>query len=286
MKNIILTDCKRDEIEDLIKGLEEYNGEKWDVKEYISNWGRKNIWLKIKRYLIYFYAPIATFINRKKYEKIIGWQQFYTLIYCFYCAIFHVEKINNVYIVNFTYKEKKGVIGKIYYRFMKYILTSKYVDILFVLSDEYINNCAKIFGISEDKFVSLPFGIPDLYDKYKNSIIEDEFALAIGRSNRDYEWLIKKWSNIKLPLYIISDSFNTSESLPDNVKLFKDISGEKQYPYIMSCKALILPIKIDNICSGDTVLLTGMCFKKNVIVTAHSTLQEMYIINNKNRICR
>lgn len=40
---------------------------------------------------------------------------------------------------------------------------------------------------------------------------------------------------------------------------------------------LILPIKDSNICSGDTVLLTAMSFKKTVIITTPSTLAEMYI---------
>lgn len=54
-----------------------------------------------------------------------------------------------------------------------------------------------------------------------------------------------------------------------------------QYPYIMGCKALIIPIDIENICSGDTVLLTAISFKKIVIVTEKSTLAEMYVNNGK-----
>lgn len=281
MKNVILTDSTNEELVDLKKGIEDSTKDKWEIKSYISNWGRTSLWKKIKRILVYFYASLKVFFCRKKYKNIIGWQQFYTLIYCFYCRIFHVKKINNVYVVNFTYKEKNGIIGKIYYKFMKYILTSKYIDYLYVPSINYIKECAKKFNIEESKFKTLPFGIPDLYDKYKNKTIKEDFVLSIGRSNRDYDWLIKQWNEIKYPLYIISDTYKPSIKVPTNVTIIDNISGDNQYPYIISSKALILPIKVNNICSGDTVLLTAMSFKKNVIVTKNSTLAEMYIENGK-----
>ena len=39
----------------------------------------------------------------------------------------------------------------------------------------------------------------------------------------------------------------------------------------------IIPIKQESICSGDTVVLKSMCFKKITIVTENSTLAENYI---------
>ena len=277
MKNIILTDSVSDELIDLKRGLENSTKEEWETKSYISNWGRNSAWKKIKRMIVYFFTPLEIFFNRKKYNKIIGWQQFYALIYCFYCRLFHVKKVNKVYVLNFTYKKKKGIIGKIYYGFMRYILRSKYVDIIFVLSYNYINECANTFNVDTNKFKTLPFGVPDLYNQYKEKQINENFVLSIGRSNRDYDWLINQWRNIDYPLYIISDTYKPSIEVPSNVRIIDNVSGEYQYPYMISCKALVLPIDVGSICSGDTVLLTAMSFNKNVIVTKDSTLSEMYI---------
>ena len=282
MSNVILTDSIAEEVEDLKKGIEETTNEKWIIDSHISNWNRKSLWKRIKRIFAYFYYPLTIFIKRKKYKKIIGWQQFYALIYCFYCRMFHVKKINEVYVLNFVYKPKKGIIGKLYHAFMKYIVTSKYIDILFVSSNKYINEGAKLFNIDKNKFKAIHFGVPDEYDKYKNEIIKDKFILSIGRSNRDYNWLIREWKDIDFPLYIISDTYKPKFELPKNIKIIDNISGNNQYAYIMNCKVLILPVDIENICSGDTVLLTAMSFKKNIIVTENSTLAEMYVINNKN----
>lgn len=282
MKNVILTDSDKDEIEDLKEGLEESLNETWEIYSSVSNWGRTNIWLKIKRYLKYFLSSFKIFIHRKKYGKILGWQQFYALIFCFYCRIFNVKKTFEVYVINFTYKEKKGFLGKVYFKFMKYILTSKYIDKLFVLSVDYIDICSKKFNIDSDKIKMIPFGIPDQYDKYKDNYIRENYILSIGRSNRDYDWLIKEWKHIEYPLYIISDTYKPKLEVPINVKIIDNISGNLQFPYIMGCKSLIIPIKDEKVCSGDTVLLKAMSFNKNVMVTENSTLAETYIEDMKN----
>lgn len=282
MDNYIFADCCEEELQDLKKGLEDGLKEKCLIISAISNWGRTNIWLKIKRYLIYFIAPLKVFFRRKKIKRLFGWQQFYTIIFCFYCRIFHVKKTFSVYVINFTYREKNGIIGKLYHSFMKYSINNKYVDLLFVPSIDYIDICSKSLEIDSSKIKTLPFGIPDQYERYKDNYIQEKYILSIGRSNRDYDWLINEWNNIDYPLYIISDTYKYNKDNNNNIKIINNISGDKQFPYIMGCKALIIPIKQGNVCSGDTVLLTAMSFKKNVIVTDNSTLSELYVINNNN----
>ena len=281
MNNVILTDSLTEELEELEKGLEYSTKEEWIVESHISNWGRTSIWKKIKRLWIYFNAPFKVFLNRKKYKKIVGWQQFYALLFCFYCRLFHVKKINKVYVINFVYKKKKGFLGKIYHKFLQYIVTSKYIDLLCVSSYKYMEELSEEFKISIDLFRTIPFGVEDRYAKYKNNKINEEFVLSIGRSNRDYDWLVKQWKEIDYPLYIISDTYKPSIEMPKNVTIMNNISGEKQYPYMVSCKALIIPINVENVSSGDTVLLTAMSFERNVIVTKNSTLAEMYIEDKK-----
>ena len=115
MKNVILTDGEIDELIDFKKGIQEETKLSWIIESTISNWGRTNFWLKIKRYLVYFYVPFKVFLHRKDYNMIIGWQQFYALILAFYCRFFNVKKDFFIYVINFTYKDKKGILGKIYF---------------------------------------------------------------------------------------------------------------------------------------------------------------------------
>lgn len=285
-KNIILADCEKDELTDFANGLDKVMNKKFEINSKVCN-GKRNLVYNIFRYLIYATFPIKYLLNRKQYEYIVGWQQFYALFFAFYCRIFHLKKKNILVVCNFTYKGKKGIIGNIYIKFMRYILTSEYIDYIHVPSNNYAQQCSDILGIARDKIIVTYFGIPDTYDKWKESKCEyDNFSLAIGRSNRDYDFLIDAWKQMpeENKLLIVSDEYKTNEKLPKNIILRNDINGDKQFPYIINCNLMIIPIADGDICSGDTVLLKAMSFYKPVIVTAPSTLAEMYIENKENGV--
>lgn len=285
MKNIILADCAKNEITSFADGLSKETNKNWEIVSSVSNWGQASKIQNLKRYAIYFAAPFKAFCKRKQYASIVGWQQFYALIFCFYCRLFKVKKTNRVVALNFTYKSKKGFIGKIYKRFMQYMVNSDYIDYIHVLSHNYAKKCVEELGIDEKKILVFPFGTNDQYESFKKiKKTENEFVLAIGRSNRDYEWLIDEWRSVDYPLYIICDTFKAPNNLPNNIKIFNNITGNAQYKYIASCKYLVLPIKDESICSGDTVLLTAMSNKKTVIVNGPSTLTEMYVKDGENAI--
>lgn len=286
-KNLILTDSDKEEIEDFKNGLEKSTYKQWIIKSKVCN-GKHTLFGNIYRYFNYIFFPFLIFLRRKKINYIIGWQQFFAIFYCFFCNLFKVKKENIVIVCNFTYKEKKGFIGKIYKKIITYCIKNKYLDYIHVPSKKYAEKCSVNFNIPIEKFIITTFGLPDTYEQWKNSKVEyDNYSLAIGRSNRDYDFLINVWK--KLPkeykLLIICDQYKTNQELPENIILRNDITGDKQYPYIINCKLMIIPIKDGNICSGDTVLLKAMSYYKAVVITEPSTLAEMYIKNMENGIC-
>lgn len=287
MQNLILADCEREELEPFVKGLEESMDQKFEIRSKICN-GKRGSIQNVIRYLIYIFYPVKIFLKRRGYNYIIGWQQFFALFYIFYCNLFRVKKTNIVVVGNFTYKEKRGVCGKLYKRVMTNCLQSKYLDYIHVPSQKYAEQCAREFKIAIEKFVIVPFGLEDAYEKWKDSKVEyEEYSLAIGRSNRDYDFLIDTWKRLpkKYKLLIICDEYKTKNELPENIILRTDIVGNDQFPYIMNCELMIIPIKDGNICSGDTVLLKAMSYYKTVVVTSPSTLAEMYIKDGENGIC-
>ena len=144
------------------------------------------------------------------------------------------------------------------------------------------------FNIPISKFIVAPFGIDDLMDKYGNMerperAPQNDYVLSIGRSNRDYDFLVAVWEKVDANLVIISDEYKNN-NLPDNVTLINDVNGDEQYPWISNCQALIIPIDDVRICSGDTVLLTAMSLGKKIFVTNPSTLSEMYVDDDINAI--
>ncbi|MBQ8539559.1 MAG: glycosyltransferase family 4 protein [Ruminococcus sp.] len=287
-ENIVIADCDASEVLSLAKSLT-YKNQSFTVKSHISNFERTNKFSEIKRYAIYFFVGLKYFLTRKKYNAIIGWQQFYALIYSFFCSLFGVKKCNTVVALNFTYKEKNGKAQKLYKWFMKKCLSVKYLDYLHVLSYDYADIISCEFGFPRERIIVTSFGIDDMYDELScldvpQGLSKESFALAIGRSNRDYDFLIKAWKDIDYPLVIISDKYKKKGELPKQVTLISNVTGEESYPYIANCSLMVIPIDDGSICSGDTVLLTAMSLKRKIIVTSPSTLAEMYVVDKENAL--
>lgn len=286
-QDIVLADCAADELKSFMDGLNESRETPFVCKSIIANGIRKGKLSEIKRYLTYFVTGWRTFLKRKKYGVIIGWQQFYALIICFWCSVFHVKKRNTVVALNYTYKPKKGIRGKIYHWFMKKSMNPKYLDCAHVPSNQYADILCETFHFPRERVLVTTFGIDDIYARWKDAPAPDGYekngyALAIGRSNRDFDFLIRAWESIAFPLVIVSDSYTRKEECPPNVHIIKNVAGDGQYPWIVNSRMVVIPIRDGTICSGDTVLLTSLSFGKNVIVTSPSTLGEMYITAGEN----
>ena len=283
-ENIIIADCQKEELETLIEGLSK-NGQCYALKSHPANFGRTGITGELKRYANFFRVAFQYFLSRNHYDEIVCWQQFYALIFSFYCNLFHAKKKNKVIAFNFTYKEKKKF-TRIYRWFMDKCLSGSYVDYIHVPSGEYAEIVSQTFHFPKEKIIVATFGIDDLYEKYHaldtpNGYTKNSYMLALGRSNRDFDFLIRAWQDIQYPLVIVSDTYSGSTDQA-NICIKRTISGEMQYPWIVNSKTLIIPIDDGRICSGDTVLLSGLSLKKIVLVTEPSTLAEMYIKNGEN----
>ena len=282
MQNIILADCSPNEILDFKKGVEIGMAEGFEILSSVNNGSHGGIIQNLARYAKYFSFPFSIFLKRRRFAEIIGWQQFYAINFAFFCRLFCVRKTCRVVAANFTYKRKTGIIGVIYNRYMKYAVCNDYIDYLHVLSFDYANNLSMVLNIPQEKFIVTPFGVSDNYNNYfslKNPYSED-YSLSIGRSNRDFDFLADIWKEKgfeKEKLVIISDTWQPKLVLPPNVRHYSNIVGEDSFAWFANCKMAITSIDDGSICSGDTVLLTSMMLKRPTVITAPSTLSEMYI---------
>lgn len=268
-------------IKDFTDGVIETSSVKDFTVISVRQGGHGSVWKQFKRYASYFLVPLRAFFHRKEYRYILGWQQFYTNIFAFYCKLFHVKKTQTVISLNFTYKAKSGIIGKLYKWFMLYSINSPYIDYLHVPSSNYADRCVRELGVPREKFVVTTFGVSDTWKECKTlEAPMREYALSIGRSNRDFDFLVEVYSQEILKnqkLVLISDMYKPKEPLPDNILWLNNVKGAASKPWMVHADFMILPIEDGNIASGDTVLLTSMSFEKTVVITRPSTLAEMYI---------
>lgn len=124
--NVVLVDFNTSENWDFLDILNK-NKEGWTVESCSTNKLMNSKGKVLLRYILFFLFPLLIVIKRRKYEKIVTWQQFYGLNYAFWCRLFHLPKVNDLTVMTFIYARKQGRIGRIYHRYMSYIVKSKYM---------------------------------------------------------------------------------------------------------------------------------------------------------------
>lgn len=270
-KNVILIDFPQKDNWEFKQTLKEETKKEWDEIEAVSNKRRKNKFSEIYRYFKYFSLPFSIYIDRKQYENIIAWQQFYGLLYAFYCKIFHSKKYNKLVIMTFIYKPKKGILGKIYYKFIRYIVKSKYIDTIVCFSEQECENYAKIFNIPREKFQFCTLGLEKI-DIKETTLSGEKYILSSGRSNRDYVFLYESLKNTKYNVKILSDECNLKST--GNIKIYKNIFNEDYYKMLEQSYLVIIPLKDENISSGQLAILQAMQLGKPIICTQSSAITD------------
>ena len=284
-ENVILTDTIVDKNWEFYVGIQKESKLEWSIQCW-NNAGIKDGKLfNLKRIFGYFHHAFTIFMKRRKYSRIVSWQQFYGLIFTFYCMLFHVKKNCELTVMTFIYKEKRGWLGNVYFKFIRKILQSGYIDNIIVFSKNEVDYYSEIFGVSKNLFKYLPLGIPRKQKLEPTTIpLPKRFFLSVGRSNRDYEFLFRCADEIKqYEVVVITDIFDSKLAIPSNVKVLNGIRGEEYFKILEKCEAVLIPLKDSNISSGQLVMLQAMQHKKPIIITESNSISE-YVKDSVNAL--
>ena len=263
-------------MEEFKKGVQETSKEKFVTYALNANGAIKSKIKNMFRYLKYFIFPLKIFLHRSKIKRIIAWQQFYGIIYAFYCNLFKVKKTNQLTIMTFIYKPKNKL-KNIYYKFIKFSIDNKYVDNIICYSKKECEYYSNLFGIESEKFKFCELGISKIETKVKYD--EKDYIISPGRSNRDYEALIKALDGEKYKVKIICDNFKHKNT--SNIEVYNDVMGEKYLAMLQNAFCVVIPLKDKNISSGQLVVLHAMQLKKPIIVTENEAINS-YIKDSYN----
>ena len=313
-KNVVLTDFAIGHDWEFLGGLREGSGAEWDVEFCVSSKLFGSVWNKVKRMSIYVGFPFRLFLRREDYGTIVAWQQFYGILLAFYCRFFHVRKAPDIYILPLIYKEKKGLAGRIYRWFMRYSLGSSCVKGIFVYSEHEAAYYAEQLQLPEDKFLQETLGIEDRYREVWDRIRQKEgegssgvktsadirevlatgeqrkaerkesgsYYLSAGRSNRDYDFLVRSWPEGE-HLHIVCDNglqTGNGEKGAD-IQVLTHCYQEEFLAEIANCRAVVIPLQNENISSGQLVILQALMMGKPVIVTRNAAIGD-YIRDGEN----
>lgn len=277
--NIILVDFVPNEEWTFPSILKTVTGLDWDVKYLKTNNLFSGFFAKLLRVLSYFLFPLSLIFKYDTYDKIIGWQQFYGLNYAFFLRLFHLRKINNLYILTFIYKRKKGLIGSIYHKYMNFIVTSKYIDKFICFSKDEVEYYSELFNVDIEKFVYIPLGINPV-DNIEND--DDGYIFATGRSNRNYDFLIDVLDICKKDAIIACDTY-LNKNIKGNIRVLNDCHGDDMKRLMAKSHIVVIPLNDVNVSSGQLVMLQALSLGKPVICTASNGVKD-YIVNNETGI--
>lgn len=286
--NVILSDREAEACETFRRGLEEGNGEKWTVWACVSNKGRTRGY-NVIRYFKYLFFPLRVYWRRKRFAKIFAWQVFYAVGLGFYSRLFHGEMDCLVAGKNLIYRDKKGWIGRLYLSWLRYAAGRGRTEYYLVSSAAYQDYLAERVGVEPKRLAFMPFGKEDFTQTPEAAAPRTEnaawksgsYLLALGRSNRDYDWLVNALEGTGRKLHIISDEYRPAH-LPSNVRVSNNLSGLQVLPSLRDAAALVFPIADGRIDAGETVLLMGFMFAKPVVVTGPSCLATDYLRDGEN----
>lgn len=273
-ENIILSDNSVEDMLEFKEGLENSTNKKWNVLVENSNKLRKNKFDNIVRYIKYFLFPLKIFFKRKRFNDIVAWQQFYGILFAFYCNFFKVNKENNLTIMTFIYREKK-FFRTLYFKFIKFSIRNKYVDNIIVCSQKECEYYSNIFDMDSSIFHFENIGINKINVKKEYS--DSGYLISVGRSNRDYDFLINALEKTKYNLKIITD-LNIKSNSP-NIEIYSNVYGEEYYAMLKNAFAVIIPLKNLEISSGQLVILAAMQLGIPIIITESNGIKD-YVKNN------
>lgn len=276
-KNTILVDFDVPDDWEYKRGIEDVTGEKWELWKCITHRLQSSKLKILLRYIITFLFAFKVFLHRKKYKRIIAWQQFYGLAVAFFCKLFKVKDYPEIYIMTFIYKNNKS---RVFSKFVKYAVDPRYIKKLIVMSDSEKQFYSKELKLDGSLFYCTRVGVKDETNSIKQNITE-KYYLAVGRSNRDYKFLRDAWKNEYGKLIIVNDSYKEPEK--DGIICLKKCYGRDYLQMVANCYAEVIPLNDKNISSGALSFLQAMMFSKPVIVTSNMTVKD-YIKSGYNGV--
>lgn len=277
--NVILTDFPEFPDWDFIRGLEDATGSPWQMLSCPSNHLFGNPVKQALRLIKYLLFPFRLFLFRRRYDKIISWQQYYGLIFAFYCAVFHVPKRFDLTIMSFIFQETDGLMGRIHHRLLRKILCSGYVDRLIISSRREAGHYSRLLDVPESLFHFVPLGLDDSAPaEGAAQPSAGPCYVSAGRSNRDYETLLSLWPQDRKLIVITDQPVSTGNA---SAEMISGCYGKDFLRRLSECRAGVVFLKDEHISAGQLVILQCFMLGKPVIVT-RSAGTEDYVRDQRN----
>lgn len=176
------------------------------------------------------------------------------------------------------------------------LLREAYFRFIFRIADKMIchssaemHRYGQTFAAAKAKFRFIPYGMYvageesyALDNPVSGAAAEFSYLLAAGRSGRDYATLIAAVDNDRIPTHVVCDRKAALEGLavPAHLKILSRCYGDDYLEELKNAAIVVIPLAVDNISAGQMALIQAMAYRKPIVVTRTSTIQE-YVRDGK-----
>ena len=250
----------------VLRGIANYNS-----KDEITNFGKIKTWFK-------YFSLANTGIKQTKKDDIIITDNFVIgAITGFICKIY--AKKRKIIALNMI-AHQKGFLNKVFRKFI-YNIAFRYKTFWFSVNDqELISGYAKEFNFPGNRIFILhdPFYESDEQSDYREA---DDFIFTGGDAFRDWENFIRcaeELPGIQFVGVARKKYFPNVKKLPENLKMYYDISSDEFYSLLKKSRIVFLPLNSLAPC-GLIVMMKAALLSKPVIITETPSTKN-YVQNN------
>jgi glycosyltransferase involved in cell wall biosynthesis len=233
----------------------------WGYRKYFRVWP------------LYCLVSLRLVLECWRVDRVICWQQAYGVALGFALRLLEVVGIvpkAKVDVLTFilTPAKRQGF----WLKMLNFSLSAKAVSRIVVFNVAEYECYRGLFPNIKDKFACTLYSAADVPDVFKESVANEGFFLAVGRSNRDHEFLRdffaahRQWKCV-----VLTDQ--EIESHSENFVLIDGIYGDAYFDYLKRCKAVIIPFYDSTISAGQLVYLQSVQLGKPVLVSTSRCLE-------------
>ncbi len=233
----------------------------------------------VSNYLSEFYLPIMAFFPRNRFDVIISWQMRIGVCYGILKRILHPGRLPLHIIQDFHINlTETGFLYRLRIAILKMAIPG--IDYFCCTSTEEEQIYSKMFKIPSERIIFLPLAHP-LHSFNRQVYTNKDYIFSYGKSDRDFETLIRSVSQLKIKTYILSSKYCPEVEVPDNVRIIRNHIPYKDVVQLIEySRMVVIPLKDYRIAAGQISMLEVMAMGKPLIITENMATRE-YAINDK-----
>jgi len=230
-------------------------------------------WSYVSNYLSEFYVPLLALITRKHFDVTISWQMRLGICYGILKRVVHCKK-PPVHIIQDFHIDLTQTrwLYRVQIALMKLAIPG--IDYFCCTSKEEEAIYSQRFGIPRNKIAFLPLmAVRSLFEE--PDCPKQDYIFSYGKSDRDFETLIRAVSHLNIKTYILSQIYQSHIPLPENVTILRDLISEKKLiEWIASSRMVVFPLKDYRVAAGQLSMLEVMALARPLIITENMATKE------------